>query len=838
MRNLKRALSLAMASVMLVGMMAVGAGAAEYTDADKVTHTEAAEVLKAVGVMIGDDNGNFNPDKSVTRAEMAVVMSNLLDLNVANYKGTSPFTDVPDWAEPYVAACYANGITSGASATTYNPNGNVKASEAALMLLKALGYFQYASDFGESWELAVAKQASKIDLWGDLDVSVDTQLTRDQVATLALSALKATTVEATKNGSTIVVGDITITGEVKYEKVESTATYKNAIGKVEGDTQYLELGEKLYKGDLKLNNGTDAKLYDDFGRPANRWAYKNKTIGDYAKEADLTYTAAVKGKTIYADLGKPSFDEDKTEYFVDGYKVKDSDLASGDTLAGLIDSDYDTDLKFSGKGVLTEVYLDTDGEGRIVIVATNQYLAKAVSDYDSSDKELDIEVQGLNGGKENITLKLEDFASIVNYDEDDYMLVTVYTNDIGDADFKVSTISSVETVQDVTVSSYKNTDYVTAGGTKYSYNATAKKDAGALGYDLMQGNDKYSLNGSSYTLYLDQHGYVVGVEGYEDAARLTDYVLIKDAKGSGFDVLAKAVFMDGTSKTITIDKVDNKDVDGVTGDPLAGSNSLDKGKFYTFKVNKNGDYNLTTVKYKQGSYTETKIDTKANGAATPIGNNLVANSSTVFVADDTVFTGVKNAPLTDKGTVYYLMNKASGGYLMAVVTDKSGQSVTDASKLVYVTDVDKYGEASDADDNEYYVYTAVIDGKKGELNANQKIDDVGLYKITSYTNGYANVEKIEDDGEQYAIHRALDTTKGVAYKNGVMTVNYANGETGSYVLADDVQIFTVKDGTTTASSKTPSGLNNIDYSTYSKIDIVKKTDDLNAEVVAVYLVRP
>ena len=68
--------------------------------------------------MTGDQNGNFNPAANVTRNEMAVVMSNLMDYTVSTYKGTSPFTDVPDWAEPYVAACYTNGIIAGYSDTT------------------------------------------------------------------------------------------------------------------------------------------------------------------------------------------------------------------------------------------------------------------------------------------------------------------------------------------------------------------------------------------------------------------------------------------------------------------------------------------------------------------------------------------------------------------------------------------------------------------------------------------------------------------------------------------------------------------------------------------------
>ena len=62
MRNLKRALSLAVASVMLLGMMVVGSGAASYADVDAQDNLEAIEVLRAVGVMTGDDNGNFNPD--------------------------------------------------------------------------------------------------------------------------------------------------------------------------------------------------------------------------------------------------------------------------------------------------------------------------------------------------------------------------------------------------------------------------------------------------------------------------------------------------------------------------------------------------------------------------------------------------------------------------------------------------------------------------------------------------------------------------------------------------------------------------------------------------------
>ena len=59
MRNLKRALSLALASVMLLGMMVVGTGAASYTDVSSKHNEEAIAVMQAVGVMVGDTNGKF-----------------------------------------------------------------------------------------------------------------------------------------------------------------------------------------------------------------------------------------------------------------------------------------------------------------------------------------------------------------------------------------------------------------------------------------------------------------------------------------------------------------------------------------------------------------------------------------------------------------------------------------------------------------------------------------------------------------------------------------------------------------------------------------------------------
>ncbi len=304
MRNLKRALSLAMASVMLLGMMVVGTGAS-YADVTSKHNQEAIEVMQAVGVMSGDDKGNFNPDQKVTRGEMAVVMANLLKLNVKDFIGAkTPFTDVPEWAVPYVAACYADGITAGISATEYGFNYEVTTAQAALMMMKALGYFQLSKDFGSDWQVATVKQGSKIDLFDGITAGASTAMTRNEVAQIALNTLKATKVETDGTNTTVTLpGGIVIdSGDTKYVEVTGSGSKYQAIKNDQTGTNtgkyYVQLGEDLFGGDLKLNASASS---DDFGAPANVWTYKDYT-GKYSKDAILTYTDSVKANELADDI--------------------------------------------------------------------------------------------------------------------------------------------------------------------------------------------------------------------------------------------------------------------------------------------------------------------------------------------------------------------------------------------------------------------------------------------------------------------------------------------------------------------------------------------------------
>ena len=197
MRNLKRALSLALASIMLLGMMVTGAGAVEsigFTDADEIVNQEAAAVTSGLGIFDGYTDGSFGPERAVTRAEMAVIICKILngaDVDHSNFTGTSKFTDVPAWAEGYVNYCASMEIVKGVGDGKFDPSSTVTTVQAATMLLKSLGYYTEEDQLKDDWKTVVTGRASSLKLYGALTLGVDEPLTRDNVALLVFNTIQA-----------------------------------------------------------------------------------------------------------------------------------------------------------------------------------------------------------------------------------------------------------------------------------------------------------------------------------------------------------------------------------------------------------------------------------------------------------------------------------------------------------------------------------------------------------------------------------------------------------------------------------------------------------------------
>ena len=815
MRNLKRALSLGLTAAMISGLMVMGSSAASYADVTSENNVEAIDVLQAVGVMVGDEDGNFNPDEYVTRNEMAVVMSNLLALNVSNFTSSSiPFTDVPDWAAPYVAACYADGITSGTSDTTYGGDDTVTAAQAGLMMLKALGYFQYSSDFSSDWQLSAVRQASSIDLYDGVDAGASSAMTRNEVAQLALNALEATMVEPSSDGSTIVVGDITVSSNVSYDERTSSNNQYASISNDhadDSDSQYtIELGEELYDGDLEKSSA-DANE-DVFGRPAVTWEYNNDEIGTYADAPEETYTAAVDKDALYDLIGSSVYNDLRDEettltVYVDGEEVEDV------TLSSYIARNNDDDAEGTGRGVLTEVFVDD--ENNVTITQIHTYVAQVDGDYDEDNEELELTIPDENEVATpdvDLTLSSDDFDNLDQFSDEDYVLYTA-------AGGEIQTIEAAEVITG-TVSAYTVGTSVTADGTRYYYNNTytsARWDDEDVEDNITAESDlvTYSL-GNDYTLVLDNYGYVVYSDG---TSSVNDYVFItamSNTSGVRRNLEAEAYFVDGTNGVITIDSVGDYDADEYNVPAILNPDDEDtytdyNGMWFLYDEQNDGDYELTTVASsdtegdswtatdEEGSETVTDIVTNGNSRVSYYDGSseetIRANNSTIFVVYDdddvSVYTGIRNVPdISASGSVaVYAVN--DGTYAEVVYIGGEDLSISgESGDRVYILDYTSYDRASDEDDNTYYEYDAIVNGEEGTIQTTTRYYSNGLYSDVSYDeNGYVDGMDLvtgtsDDDFKAYSVTGAVD------YSSGVITFNTND----DVVLADSCTIFHNDDG--------------------------------------------
>lgn len=750
MRNLKRALSLTLASVMLLGMMVIGTSAAGYPDVDDSHNVEAIEVLQAVGAMSGSNSGNFNPDAKVSRVEMAIVMANLLDLDVDYFAGQNHFTDVPAWAGNYVAACEANGIISGVGGDKFG-TGNVTATQAALMMMKALGYFQYASDFGTDWARATANQAARIRLFDGIDVANNTQLTRNQVAQLALNALEASMVDPQDDTISITTPDGTSVqkGKVNYVVRASTQSFAKAISTAEANAGSVsgtngctvELGEQLYNGKLKLN---DDSRTDDFGRPARNWEYDGKDIGTYAKTELLRkeYTSKVTGKMLYELLGNDIIN--KNDY---GFNVAIDGNDGGIDKTELTRNNTNA-VGSTGKGVLTQVFVDTrDRHENIYIVVINTYLAKATEDYDSKNEDVNLDVYALdNTGdsknpvyvkdrdkeKDSITVKNDDIF-VENVKENDLFLVTV-------ADGKVQSMAAPEILSDSSIDSFKVNSDVTVDSTTYEYAHTAKYDV-----EVLDEYSKTNLKDTTYNIILDKYGYLIGLEQNEEADQ---YVFLTGLDGkysplSSKSADANVIFLDGRMETVTVNMSKSAPIenDGGTPTSVEGGDWLDGNgtpreysqinTWCTYSVNSKNVYTLKEVNFAMGDKKVAQNHEDASGGDIKVDRKNVTlagegGTGRVYGNDNTVYINVEPKAVNTTA--------AANGYRL-IIDDVD--SVTTGTKNVslVVKDFDTTGKdgsnkdkATPAADEVYTLFN-----NKGYIIAAVTIgEDEGMNKVFAY----------------------------------------------------------------------------------------------------------
>lgn len=123
------------------GIEPASASAAAFGDARSNWAAGYIGALSNLGVVAGYSDGSFKPNAKISRAEMAVIISRVI--NLSQLSGTSTpasFSDVSGthWAANVISQASSAGLLNGTSASSFAPNKNASRAEAITLIIRTL----------------------------------------------------------------------------------------------------------------------------------------------------------------------------------------------------------------------------------------------------------------------------------------------------------------------------------------------------------------------------------------------------------------------------------------------------------------------------------------------------------------------------------------------------------------------------------------------------------------------------------------------------------------------------------------------------------------------------
>lgn len=856
MRNLKRVLSLALASVMLIGMMVVGASAANYddfSDKDKIVNKEAVSTLVELGVIAGKDDGTYDPTGIVTRAEMAkmicVVLNGGKDPSLGDVTKYSYTDTVGHWAAPYIEYCAIRSIVAGKGDGTFAPNETVTGSQAAKMLLVAAGYQSAIEGFtGANWEVNTNVRANAVGLYDGLDINPSQGLTRDSAAQMVYNILDVE--QVTYKYTLVANGDGTFTSVTEIDKTADNKTVledKFGAVKVEGvvvanevadlnsskknDNKVL-VGSALDAGKTKIvitNGGKDEDQNEYTGTQTFKVStgldQLGRTVRLYVKTGSSAANAKVFGSVIVTDDNKVVTDasDDSINSVADDNSL---DIVSGTKVAtnyaDLTDLSSDA-AKADGTHGVQKILIDNNDDGDVDYVLLTTYVfGKVTGKSTSSDGSLTVNYSGA------ATLSVDDKDDVVGFDDvakNDYVLAAFIGGKLH--------VQKAESVTG-TLDAYTSTS-LTVDGTKYTvsavgcYKSTSDDITPAKGYASKSELDKDA------TFYLDVNGYIVAVGAPEASAYDYAYVWGSEAGSSIGTDRVKVTLSDGTKATYDLD--DDSDID-ITYDGEY------EGQIFAYKVTKN-EIKLTkptTTAESESAVVFEKGKTTVSGLKDNATTKF-SNKNTVFFYVTTkttgkvtkidsvdVYTGYSAAPDVDKednASAFAAYNK--GGKMVAVAITSSAFNSTDLSDHVFIYKKDR----TFTDYTEVRGFLAGMDQANIELKVsdNSNVDaadavDGQIYLYTKDSDGYLKLKEAGDNlitvngkptnvssssvvvkGKEYAVTSKtvlIDNTDNPGTPSATLGAAPEDDDVITYMLVDDDEILMmVIDNTAEETPATP-----------------------------------
>ena len=732
MRNLKRTLSLALASVMLVGMMSVGASAvnaSDFTDADEIVNKDAVSTMTALGIINGKEDGSyFDPTGTVTRAEMAKMLCVAINGGVdpvLGVKDTPTFTDIKGhWAESYIEYCAANGIIAGRGNNKFDPTGTVSATEAAKMLLGVLGYNAEKSGLvGNDWAINTNVLANQNGLYKNLsNLNANTLLTRDNAAQMIYNALDANMVELNAAGNYT-------TSQYSYTGTESVVTGT----------------ERVWVLTIKENNCTDSGIKAAVdalsGSVYNSRSDADETVKEVAgaELSKVKYALEQKTQNVYGENTVTKYADETM-----GHKYL-SLITDGDAVLTDVEKDSKGTYTLYMNGITTKgQYTKVEGDYSNLIGQKVEVLYKDSENvygvYASTDSSLIVEsTAGKVGTLSNNEVKIDGTtykvdsnvtttalytgklidglnvggnkaAAVKAYDNDDngkidtvvyvpftaakvtYVGEKSFNTDVAGTNIKFEDVNAYDdmakndyVIKSDAANTVDDTDtYVLAETVEGKIEATKSDSVRIDGtwYNYVTTTPDKDLALDSTVKAAVLNGYIVKSEVVTSSHELQDYAVVVKTDTDINGPQAKLLFADGTTKVVTTDKKYTDTMGLVTYEVKKGEYVLTEA--VTDSADKAGFDKIVTGKYVN------------NSGKGKIGGESIADDAVIFVKDSagkfstmagSDFAKYSTTSVVDQNITAYANKDNSTGYnsIVLAYVELTGTVNSITSNYGYVT---------------------------------------------------------------------------------------------------------------------------------------------------------
>ena len=251
----------------------------------------SVSVMQQLGYIEGDENGELNLEKSITRAEFAAMITRVLDFTVSGY-ATQIFSDVPadHWAAGYIATCAGLEIINGYGNGNFGPEDVITYEQAIKMVVCALGYEPMAVSKG-GYPTGYLATANLIKITEDVKDN-----TRESVITLVYNALTTPKMAQTSFGSETVFEALD-----KYNNYTTILTEKDIYVATGIVTDVNAVKETF---DFSITEASD-----DYNFNVGNYTFNigNSNIADYKNESVVVYLQKTSRNKYEAVATEPSF---------------------------------------------------------------------------------------------------------------------------------------------------------------------------------------------------------------------------------------------------------------------------------------------------------------------------------------------------------------------------------------------------------------------------------------------------------------------------------------------------------------------------------------------------